>query len=315
MITAMFNSLNEAFRSLFNVGSAVAGTQVAVPDFDIDDLAVPERETDEESRPMCGRCYADDVPLFPAKCAERPELHTNLGMYHCPDCGAMLMGGLPHFDMCQLCIDRQHPNYDVLTTVRVEVAPTGYSLTRPIGTPWVRVLSKLENDQDRLSVIAEHALEDVRDGHTVLIPMTQAAAIVALSDAINAITTNIVAYPLYGALGYDEQHATVERMREGKVKILVASAGMLGADLFLPPVSCVYDVTMFANPDPYERRLASMFMPYADKKEPMLRVFLDNLDVRRRCLGAQLKVLQQRHEVVMRPQARATFDAYLQPGE
>ena len=312
MLTALFKSLDETFRSIFNVGSAVAGTQVAAAEIDLDDLEVPERESHgEQSSPMCGRCYADNVPLFPAKCAERPELHTNLGMYHCPDCGAMLMGGLPHFDMCQLCIDRHHPSYDAFAvSLRIEVAPTGYSLVRPIGTPWVRVLAKLEGDLDRLSVIAEHALEDVRDGHTILIPMTQIAASEALCTTINALTSGIVAYPLYGGMGYDEQHATLERMREGGVKILVVSAGMLTSDLFIPQVSCMYDVTLFANPDPYKRRLTSLFIEHEGKKEPMLRLFLDDLNVRRRCLQAQLNALEQQWSVIMRPQAGATLASY-----
>lgn len=312
MLTALFKSLDETFRSIFNVGSAVAGTQVAAADIDLDDLEVPECESHgEQSAPMCGRCYADNVPLFPSKCAEKPELHTNLGMYHCPECGAMLMGGLPHFDMCQLCIDRHHPSYDAFAvSLRIEVAPTGYSLVRPIGAPWVRVLAALEGAQDRLSVIAEHALEDVRDGHTIIIPMTQIAAIEALCTTINALTSGIVAYPLYRGMGYDEQHATLERMREGGVKVLVVSAGMLTSDLFIPQVSCMYDVTLFANPDPYKRRLTSLFMEHEGKKEPMLRLFLDDLDVRRRCLLAQLDSIEQHWATAVKPQTAATLSAY-----
>ncbi len=63
---------------------------------------------------MCGRCYEDDVELFPANCAEKPEdlLGAPLGQYHCPDCGAMVMAGLKHGTMCKNCIDRTHPKFD-----------------------------------------------------------------------------------------------------------------------------------------------------------------------------------------------------------
>lgn len=62
----------------------------------------------------CGRCYAEDVPIFDANCSEKPESLANLplGMYHCPECGAMLLAGLPHFELCQLCLDRTHPGFD-----------------------------------------------------------------------------------------------------------------------------------------------------------------------------------------------------------
>jgi len=64
--------------------------------------------------PMCGRCYDTDVPTFPANCAEKPEALAGapIGMYHCPDCGAMVLAGLPHPDLCQRCLDRAHPGFD-----------------------------------------------------------------------------------------------------------------------------------------------------------------------------------------------------------
>lgn len=64
---------------------------------------------------LCGRCY-DMFPaaeLRDANCAERPEHRIGaLGMYHCPNCGAMILAGLPHPPMCARCIARQHPRFD-----------------------------------------------------------------------------------------------------------------------------------------------------------------------------------------------------------
>lgn len=47
---------------------------------------------------MCSRCFAEVETLLPANCTERPDLLVNvpLGMYHCPDCGAMVCAGIPH---------------------------------------------------------------------------------------------------------------------------------------------------------------------------------------------------------------------------
>lgn len=68
---------------------------------------------DECLEPLCARCYSEG-PLFSANCEEKPELliNTPLGMYHCPDCGAMIVAGMPHFELCKLCLDRKHPSYD-----------------------------------------------------------------------------------------------------------------------------------------------------------------------------------------------------------
>lgn len=60
---------------------------------------------------MCGRCYANG-PTFPATCKENPEDNMTQGMYHCPDCGAMILARYPHPELCQLCNNRTHPDYD-----------------------------------------------------------------------------------------------------------------------------------------------------------------------------------------------------------
>jgi hypothetical protein len=65
-------------------------------------------------RGMCGRCYDDNVDLFPANCKENPEALNGapLGQYHCPDCGAMVVAGIPHTDLCAVCLKREHPGFD-----------------------------------------------------------------------------------------------------------------------------------------------------------------------------------------------------------
>ena len=63
---------------------------------------------------MCGRCYEEVDELFPANCEEKPEalLGQPIGMYHCPDCGAMVIAGVPHPSLCKRCLDRTHPAFD-----------------------------------------------------------------------------------------------------------------------------------------------------------------------------------------------------------
>lgn len=66
--------------------------------------------------PICGRCYDETPELFPANCAEKPELLLGapIGQYHCPGCGAMVMAGIPHPPLCKRCIDRKHRGFDAV---------------------------------------------------------------------------------------------------------------------------------------------------------------------------------------------------------
>jgi len=57
-------------------------------------------------KPICGRCF-EERELFPAPCQEKPELLLGqpIGMYHCPDCGTMLLAGFPHPYFCKDCFE------------------------------------------------------------------------------------------------------------------------------------------------------------------------------------------------------------------
>ena len=62
----------------------------------------------------CGRCYDKAEEVFPANCNEHPESLEGqpLGQYRCPDCGAMVMAGVPHPPLCKRCLSRSHPAFD-----------------------------------------------------------------------------------------------------------------------------------------------------------------------------------------------------------
>ncbi len=63
---------------------------------------------------MCGRCYEETDKLFEAPCVEKPEnlLGAPIGQYHCPDCGAMVLAGIPHPKLCKRCKNLNHPGFD-----------------------------------------------------------------------------------------------------------------------------------------------------------------------------------------------------------
>jgi hypothetical protein len=51
---------------------------------------------------MCGFCYNERWDVGPARCVEKPEeLAGPIGQYHCPDCGSMVLAGMPHPALCE----------------------------------------------------------------------------------------------------------------------------------------------------------------------------------------------------------------------
>lgn len=63
---------------------------------------------------LCGRCYDEVEKLYEPLCNGKPELLVGvpLGQYHCPDCGAMVLAGVPHPSVCEKCRDIKHPDFD-----------------------------------------------------------------------------------------------------------------------------------------------------------------------------------------------------------
>jgi hypothetical protein len=61
---------------------------------------------------MCCRCFDEEIELVKAPCEEDPTIPAPIGMYHCPDCGAMLLAGSPHPSVCEPCSKLEHPRFD-----------------------------------------------------------------------------------------------------------------------------------------------------------------------------------------------------------
>lgn len=62
---------------------------------------------------ICCRCLDEVDELVRPLCASARE-HPGIpmGQYHCPDCGAMCVAGVPHGFVCRPCRDQQHPRFD-----------------------------------------------------------------------------------------------------------------------------------------------------------------------------------------------------------
>lgn len=100
-------------ESTFNLKAALEHVSANAP------LVAKTATEESEQWPveMCGRCYAEFQTvgnLRDSNCIEKPELLKGkpIGQYHCPDCGAMVMAGIPHPTVCERCATRTHPDYD-----------------------------------------------------------------------------------------------------------------------------------------------------------------------------------------------------------
>lgn len=179
---------------------------------------------------------------------------------------------------------------------QVKLTRTEYSAKTNGRQSWVRMVSNLEKNPQRLKTIAKWAIKDVKDGHMVLIPFAQVTPIKALTKAINILAGKEIAKPFWGGLAgkvkyngklIKRREAYIQGAREYKVKVLVGNIKLLSTGTNIPRASCLYEVTMSSNMPNAEQRFSRILTPYEGKPQPIIRYFLDNSDVRRKCMRTE----------------------------
>jgi superfamily II DNA or RNA helicase len=170
---------------------------------------------------------------------------------------------------------------------RIALTRTQYTKTYKGQVLWPTMVKSLESDPTRLKLIAEWAIKDAKNGHMVLIPMTQVAPIKALTMAINRMAGKKMAHAFHGSLKKDVRKKLIQDARQYKARILVGNSKLVSTGTNIPRASAIFEVAMSANAENCEQRISRILTPYDDKPPPLLRIFLDNMNVRQRCLAKE----------------------------
>lgn len=167
----------------------------------------------------------------------------------------------------------------------VRLVRTQYEKNYKGNVLWTTMVSSLEKDPKRLKLIAEWAIKDAKQGHMVLIPFAQVIPIKALVLAINRMAGKKMAHAFYGGVKTPIRKQLIQDARSYKARIIVGNTKLLSTGINIPRASCLYDTTMSSNRENCEQRVSRILTPWEDKPPPMLRIFLDNSNVRKRCLA------------------------------
>jgi superfamily II DNA or RNA helicase len=175
----------------------------------------------------------------------------------------------------------------------IRLVRTGYAVKNKGFTPWVRMVSNLENDKARLKLIAKWAVQDAKNGHMILIPFSQVKPIKKLVTLINRLAGDKIAYPFWGGLtgknskGEKLRDVYLQAARKYKIKILVGNAKLLSTGTNIPRASALYEILLSSNAENAEQRFSRVLTPWDEKPPPIIRYFLDDITVRRRCLSSE----------------------------
>lgn len=167
---------------------------------------------------------------------------------------------------------------------QVRFVRTQYSKISKKNAIWAYIVGPLERDKKRQELIAKYALEDMKAGHIIAIPYSGVKAILQQVDIINKMAGKEVAKAFYGSVKKEERDKIIQDAREKKLKIIVGNIKLLSTGINIPSLSCLYDVTPSSNLPNATQRFSRILTPTEDKPQPLIRYFLDDMEVRRACM-------------------------------
>ena len=176
---------------------------------------------------------------------------------------------------------------------------------------WAYIVRKVESNEKRLNLIADWALKDIEAGHMVLIPFTQVKPILKCIDIINRKAGKTVAYPFYGGLKKEVRDDTIQKARDYKIKIIVGNMRLLGTGINIPRCSCIYNSTLSSNLPQSQQRFSRILTPCDGKPTPMIRLFLDDIQVARSCLNNEYWNSIRKFDPIIDPKTEAMLTGYL----
>lgn len=166
----------------------------------------------------------------------------------------------------------------------VRTIMTEYSDNRDM-TAWTSIVGRMEKDKKRQKLIAKWAVKDVENGHMVFIPLQRVKAIENLVAAINKAAGARIAAPFHGGMTKEKRKKYVDLARNYRIKIMVGNIKLLSVGINIPRASCLYEVTPSSNIPNAEQRYNRILTKYEDKPQPLIRVFMDHMKVRKRCFS------------------------------
>jgi superfamily II DNA or RNA helicase len=188
---------------------------------------------------------------------------------------------------------------------------TKYQKAYKGNVPWTRMVSSIENDKERLKLIAKCAIKDAEAGHMVMIPFSQVKPINSLIELINKMAGKKLAYPFTGQLKKGVRDETIQMAREYKIKILIGTLKIMSTGINIPRASMLYEVAMSSNAENAEQRMRRVLTPWEGKPTCGIRYFLDNMNVRKNCMRNEyFKVMLPKIKPVITDEQRIHLKDY-----
>lgn len=161
---------------------------------------------------------------------------------------------------------------------KVFVKDTGIKIKRDPKL-WVYKMKALTGSKPRNQMIVDRAIKDVKNGHSVVIPLIFTKHIREITNAINEAAGKPIAESFMGG-GTEKQKEVrrkiLSRAKSGETKVIVGTRSLLQLGLNVPRWSCIYTVIPISNQPNYKQETSRVRTPMEGKRQPIIRLYYDS---------------------------------------
>lgn len=159
---------------------------------------------------------------------------------------------------------------------------------------WATMINRLASNKRRNKIILEYGLKDLNAGHKLILVTDRRKQCEELAEMFKE--KNVKAEILYGNI--DDRKNLIDRMRQGKVPVTIATRKIVRFGLNVPPWSAYYCLSPTNNPPNFYQEMSRVRTPYEGKKDPLVRYFVDSFSAAYSCARTCEKVLvEQKFEI------------------
>ena len=162
---------------------------------------------------------------------------------------------------------------EIKKSLPVDVHLMYISLLKYKGEDWTTVIGRITKNKERNEFIVNQIINDVKDGHVVLVLADRKKHCMELGQILNE--KGVKAGVFTSKVKIKNRVEIVKDINDGNTKVLVATINLLSEGANIPILSCLHLVTPSNNIELERQKIGRIRRVVEGKKSPVVRDYVD----------------------------------------